>query len=256
MSELWKIIFPIIYGVLVIGYFYYGIQNRKDKKILLWLLLPTIYFIKNILGNFDIKLVEDELLNKCYGIILAIAFIIAFFIEIRNNKSKKKIILYSLASIFSIGMFFIYNHQYNSTRWHECFWCVIGGNVNIEIVWTIIANIIIMIYSNKKIDDSSKVRKIINVILSSLIIISFITVSTEYILAITKIIKTNSEMEKFISQLKSALTNEKESNDTLILVKRDNKWGCINSKGQEIIPCEYDAISPSTTQYKIFQERI
>lgn len=210
--------------VMIIANIINIIINRKNRKMILWSIIPVIYFLDGILSHFDLEIITNSITElKLWAIIPAIAFIIALIIEIRKNRRKKNIIFYLLAIIMSIGMYFL--------------------DIFTSSIWLLIAGVMQFIYSNNTLVEESKVKKVFTTIILIIIGVTFIFAITKETMMIIKLHTVDKESVQFINQIKEKLEREKISNDVLILVNRNNKWGYINQTGKEIIPCEYDAIS-------------
>lgn len=201
------------------------IINISNKKYIIWSSIPIIFFIEILLNNLELEIISD-IFYQLWCIIPGIAFIVALIIEIRKDKIKKNIILYILAIIMSIAMFFVE-----------------GIKDYASYVWFTIASIMMFIYSKETIEESKAKKIIMTIFLAILIIFSIFYVIKTINMAI-KLYETDRETVQFIEQIKTGLNSETFSEDTtLLLVNRDNKWGYINETGIEVIPCKYDAIS-------------
>ena len=69
---------------------------RKNKRLVLWSIIPIIYFLKSMLSNFNLEIISNSITElKLWAIIPAIVFIIALIIEIRKDKRKKNIAIFN-----------------------------------------------------------------------------------------------------------------------------------------------------------------
>ncbi len=213
--------FKILFIILIIVNLVAIIQNRKDKKVMIWYSVPTIFYIINTLTLWKIEIFsDDDILSKAWCIIPAIILLINFIIEIIHKRRKKSMLLYVLGIIMCIGMFFI--NKYN------------------DLIWFVISFIMQFIY-NKETTEESKIQKIINIISFIILGVAIIYVGGRYIIMLKDLYATDKKSVEFINQIEVGLENE-NIEKPLIRVCKNNKWGCINQEGEEIIPCEYDYI--------------
>lgn len=216
--------FKALFIITVIINIFIIIQNRENKKIMLWYIAPTVFYIGNVLAFFKFDLPEF-LRTILWAIIPAITFIVFLISELRKDKRKKLIVLYVLAIILAISMIFIDTYM--------------------SYIWCIIAAIMQIIYSRKIVSDN-KIKKVINAISLGILTITFIFIVIKYSVMLFNLHDIDNKTDEFINKIEFSLNNEKINvNDTLIRVSKNNKWGYINQKGEEIIPCEYDGVSPS-----------
>lgn len=201
------------------------IINISNKKYIIWSFIPIIFVIEILLSSLELEIISD-IFYQLWCIIPGIAFIVALIIEIRKDKRKKNIILYILAILMSIAMFFIEEIKDYASY-----------------IWLIIASIMMFIYSKETIEES-KAKKIIMTIFVAILLIFSICYAIKIMNMAIKLHKIDEETVQFIEQIKTGLNSENFSEDTtLLLVNRDNKWGYIDQTGREVIPCKYDAIS-------------
>lgn len=212
--------FNVIFIVIMLLNVCFLIQNKKNKKILFWYLIPIIYYLIASLTLFKISL-PNYLENSLWSIIPSIFFIINLVKEFRNRKKKKVLIWHSSGLALCIIMFFI--NAYNS------------------IIWLIISSIILFINSSN-LDNNSKTMKKINTGIIVFSIILLIIAIIRCLVLVSNMQKVDDETVDFISQIKASLIDENKKN-ILIPVCKNNKWGYINPEGKEIIPCEYDMVS-------------
>ena len=128
------------------------IINISNKKYIIWSSIPIIFFIEILLNNLELEIISD-IFYQLWCIIPGIAFIVALIIEIRKDKRKKNIILYILAILMSIAMFFIEEIKDYASY-----------------IWLIIASIMMFIYSKETIEES-KAKKIIMTIFVAILLI-------------------------------------------------------------------------------------
>ena len=209
------------------------IQNKTNKKIMLWYMIPTIFYISGVvslsMGLFEIDFLSyvDSVLYR-WVILPAIIFMILLIKELRKEKRKKVLILYILGIVMSIVIYFI---EYRET------------------IWLVISSIIIIIYS-RKIDEENKSQKIISSIYLGVITLLSIYIIMHHAMIIGTLHDINKKSFEYMEQIETGLINEKiKPSDTLIKVVNNNKWGYINQRGEEIISCEYDCISDSESWY-------
>ena len=234
-TEKLSLIQNIMFIILIIANIINAIINIKNKKYVVWSLIPIIFFIELLFINLDLNKITDVFYDL-WCIIPGVIFIIALIVEVLKNKRKKNIIFYTLAIILSIIIILI--EEISDLA---------------SVIWFIISAIMMFIYTKESIDDN-KAKRIIAVTLLGIII----TFGAFYIARVTvmiaKLYEIDRETVQFIEQIREGLENEDLESNELILVNRNNKWGYINKDGEEIVPCQYDVISDYNsmlTFYKI-----
>ena len=208
-----------------------AIQNRKNKKLSFWFLTFGIIELSSLMDQTFLSDYSD--INKWINIILFVITPIIFAIKNlifikKNNCTKLQIISYILA--ICVAIFEIFG--------------LIGAGTS----WIIISIImqIIYIHNQQNYDTESKSRKITNIILYYIIqtlIVSIYTFMVIYSLLYAKIKETkwNNQLSQLYDNLANlqGITNE----ELYIPVEKNLKYGFINQKGQEKIPCQYDQIT-------------
>lgn len=208
-----------------------AIQNKENKKIAFWQLvfgIDYLYTGLNIAISFTD--IDEDITDWISRIIFSIVpIILAFinFIKIRKNRPKViQIISYIVVIILS----------------------VLSLLEIISTYWQIIAVVMQLIYIHYQEKDivESKSRRVINIllyyILQLILAIGFLGMVLSS-LVITKINETKwkNELEELYNNISTiqGVTNE----ELYIPVEKNYKYGFINEKGQEKIPCEYDRVS-------------
>lgn len=226
-----QIILPIMYSGIGIVNIICAIQNKENKKICFWQLVFGIYYLFNSLSIvIYLTDIDEDIVDWGNRIIIsAIPIILAIinFIRIRKNKPKViqvisyiAVIILSILSLLDI----------------------------IDTYWQIIAVVMQLIYihfQDKNIEES-KAKNIINIILyyifQLVLTVGFLGIVLASLI-ITKVNdnKCNSELEKLYNNISNmqGVTNK----EIYIPAERNYKYGFINEKGQEKIPCEYDRVS-------------
>ena len=96
------IILGVLYTAIFIANVINIIINRKNKKFVLWSIIPAAYFLYlGLLNNLEI--ISTEL----WAIVPVIVFIIALITELRNDRNKKSIVFYILGIIMTITLLII-----------------------------------------------------------------------------------------------------------------------------------------------------
>lgn len=229
--------FNIIFICSIVINIFFGIQNRKNKKMIYWYIIPILYYIISVLAVFQVD-IPEFFSSTAWAIIPAIVIAINLIYEIKHQKKKRTIILQALGVIMCIVMFFV--NTYSST------------------IWLLISSVMLFIYGKDAMDNSKSI-KIINTMVIILMNILLIIGIAWFLILISNMHKIDDETNTFINQIKSGLAQESANkNDTLIPVCKNDKWGYINTLGEEFFPCEYDAVSPEvsnlngTVKYNFF----
>ena len=205
-----------------------GIQNRKNKKICFWKMIFGIYEI--ILA---IIIIINPIITTLRWIEITICAVIPILLALRNiifiKKNKPQviqIISYVVTIIISI--------------------LVIFGVI--DVYWDIICIIMqfIYVYNQEKNIQESKKRQIVNVILyyvvQAIVIIGvFVMIIVAIIIDKVNCSKWGNQVTEILNEIESfsGITKEEE----YIVVENDSKYGFINEKGEEKIPCNYDGVS-------------
>lgn len=224
-AQLIKIVICSITGILNIVA---GVQNRKNKKICFWQLIFGIYEI--ILA---IVITANPIITTSRNIEIAVCAVIPIILALRNiifiKKNKPKviqIISYVVTIIISILVIFDI----------------------IDVYWDIICVIMQFVYvhNQEKHIQESKSRKIVNVILYYVVQAIFVIIV--FVMSIVVIIINKVNYSKLGNQVTEILNEIASLSDITkqeeyIVVENDSKYGFINEKGEEKIPCNYDGVS-------------
>lgn len=205
-----------------------GIQNRKNKKICFW---QMIFGICEII--LAIIIIINPIITTLRWIEITICAVIPILLALRNiifiKKNKPKviqIISYVVTIIISILVIFDV----------------------IDVYWDIICIIMqfIYVYNQEKNIQESKKRKIVNVILyyvvQAIVIIGvFVMIIVAIIIDKVNCSKWGNQVTEILNEIASfsGITKEEE----YIVVENNSKYGFINEKGEEKIPCNYDGVS-------------
>lgn len=226
-----QIILPIMNSGIGIINIICAIQNKKNKKICFWQLVFGSYYLFTGLGIvISLTDIDEDIvdwINRIIFSIIPIILAIVNFIRIRKNRPRViQVISYIAVIILSILSLL---------------------NI-IDTYWQILAVVMQLIYihfQDKNIEES-KVKNIINIILYYIIQLVLVLGFLGIVLASLIITKVNddkckNELEILYNNISSmqGVTNK----DIYIPVERNYKYGFINEKGQEKIPCEYDRVS-------------
>jgi len=226
-----QIILPVMYSGIGIINIICAIQNKENKKICFWQLVFSIYYLFTGLGIvISLTDIDEDIvdwINRIIFSVIPIILAIINFIRIRKNRPKViQVISYIAVIILSILSLLDIVGTY----------------------WQIIAVVMQLIYihfQDKNIEES-KAKKIINIILYYIFQVVLAVGFLGIVLASLIITKVNdykwkNELEKLYNNISSmqGVTNK----DIYIPVERNYKYGFINEKGQEKIPCEYDRVS-------------
>lgn len=226
-----QIILPVMYSGIGIIDIICAIQNKGNKKICFWQLVFGIYYLFTALGIvISLTDIDEDIVdwgNRIIFSVIPIILAIINFIRIRKNRMKViQVISYIAVIILSILSLLD----------------IIGT------YWQIIAVVmqLIYIYFQDKNIEEGKAQKIINIILYYIFQVVLAVGFLGIVLASLIITKVNddkckNELENLYNNISSmqGVTNK----DIYIPVERNYKYGFINEKGQEKIPCEYDRVS-------------
>ena len=223
-----KLIEIIICSIIGILNMVAGIQNRKNKKICFW---QMIFGICEII--LAIIIIINPIITTLRWIEITICAVIPILLALRNiifiKKNKPKviqIISYVVTIIISILVIFDV----------------------IDVYWDIICIIMqfIYVYNQEKNIQESKKRKIVNVILyyvvQAIVIIGvFVMIIVAIIIDKVNCSKWGNQVTEILNEIASfsGITKEEE----YIVVENNSKYGFINEKGEEKIPCNYDGVS-------------
>ena len=209
-----------------------ALQNKKNKKLSFWFLafgITTIFLIIDS-GKSDMMDII-RYIKKFVFIIIPLVFAIKnIILEHKNNPKPIQIISY--IAIILISLLFIFNIL----------------PFYLDVFWWIIIAIMLFIYihlQGKNIVES-KSRKITNILLYYFLqLVICISILIIILLAFLPTFFNNEAYAAQLLELYDTIKNSSNfsNNESLILVKNNNKYGYINSNGQEVIPCEYDNIS-------------
>ena len=220
------------------------IQNIKNKKLAFWYAISMIVFVANISWYFEWTETSDGILLIC-PILTVLLMLINVYREFKSEKRLKIALLYILGIVLIIAFYVIYNNVLS-------FEMYLVVEKYLSIMWLAIAFIMQIIY-NRKGEEliETSFRKIINLVLYAIIVpLLFLTMVFLEIKTIVKIHKLDAETFNYVSQINTNLQKETiNSNDTLIRVCRNNKYGYINQNGKEVIPCSYDNVGSSIAIY-------
>lgn len=226
-----QIILPMMYSGIGIINIICAIQNKENKKIFFWQVVFGIYYVFTGLSIvMSLMDINEDIANWINGIVFSvipIILVIIHFIRVRKNKPKViQVMSYIVVIILSI----------------------LSLLKIIDTYWQIIAVVMQLIYihfQDKSIEES-KTKNIINIILyyifQLVLAVGFLGIILVSLI-ITKVNdnKLKSELEKMynnISSMQGVTTKE-----IYIPVEKNYKYGFINERGQEKIPCEYDRVS-------------
>ena len=223
-----KLIEIIICSIIGILNIVAGIQNRKNKKICFWQIIFGIYEI-----FFAISIITNPIVITFRWIEITVCAVIPIILALKNiifiKKNKPKIIQiisYVVTIIISILVIFDV----------------------IDVYWDIICIIMQFVYvhnQERNIQESKK-RKIVNITLYY-VLQSVAVISTFLILIVAIIIdkvncsKLNHQVTEILNEVASFSDITKE--EEYIVVEKNSKYGFINEKGEEKIPCYYDGVS-------------
>lgn len=223
-----KLIEIIICSIIGILNMVAGIQNRKNKKICFW---QMIFGICEII--LAIIIIINPIITTLRWIEITICAVIPILLALRKiifiKKNKPKviqIISYVVTIIISILVIFDV----------------------IDVYWDIICIIMqfIYVYNQEKNIQESKKRKIVNVILyyvvqAIVIIAVFVMIIVAIIIDKVNCSKWGNQVTEILNEIASfsGITKEEE----YIVVENNSKYGFINEKGEEKIPCNYDGVS-------------
>lgn len=226
-----QVILPLMYSGIGIINIICAIQNKENKKICFWQLVFGIYYLYAGLGIVisyaDIDEDITDWISRIIFSIVPIILAIINFIRIRKNRPKViQVISYIAVIILSILSLL----EIMGTYWQ---------------IIAVVMQLIYIHYQEKNIEES-KSRKIINIllyyILQLILVVGFLGMVL-FSLLITKVNETKwkSELEKLYNSISTmqGITNK----EICIPTEKNYKYGFINEKGQEIIPCEYDRVS-------------
>lgn len=224
----------MLFIVLIIINFLFIVLNRKNKKLMICFTVHVIFYIMmsiTVCNNdgFNALVVKDYW-TRLWDIIPAMIFFAILIFEVCHKKYIKKIIFCILGIIMCIIMFIVNEHNMALTY---------GFAFN-SYIWCLITTIMQFIY-NKESNEGRKINKIINIILLIIFLIFLIFTIVKYSVMLNQLYKTDNQSVKFLNQLKTGLSNS-NTNATVIRVKKNNKFGCIDQTGKEIVPCEYDEL--------------
>lgn len=209
-----------------------AIQNKRNKKIFFWQLVFGICNVWRVLRLFIDYGLEEVIKLIAFSIVPIILAIINL-IRIKRNKPKViQVISYIAVIIFSILSLLKIIDTYLET-------------INL---WEIISLAMLSIYihyQDKDIEET-KSRKITNIILYyviQLILVVGFVVTILFALLISKV--NESIWENGLSKLYNDITTLQgvTNGENYIIVENDSKYGFINEKGEEKIPCQYDMVS-------------
>ena len=179
-----------------------------------------------------------------------------------SNIKLIEVLLYSVPSIFNIicAIQNIKNRKLSILQFifgvYEAFWAIATViNPTREMIVNIIINVItiipliiqfIFIHFQDKNMQESKLRKVANIVLYNiifpLIVIGiFILIIVSLIITKTNYDTKNSQVVEILNNIGnlSGITNE----EIYMPVENNSKYGFINDKGEEKIPCIYDGVS-------------
>ena len=226
-----QVILTLMYSGIGIINIICAIQNKQNKKLCFWQLVFGIYYLYIGLGLVISFTDIDKDITDCISLIIfnIIPIILAIINLVRIRKNKPKII--QIISYIAVIILSILNLLE-----------IIGA------YWQIIAVVMQLIYIHyqEKNIEERKSRKIINIllyyILQLILAVGFLVMVLSSLL-ITKVneIKWKSELEELYNNISTmqGVANK----EICIPVENNYKYGFINEKGQEKIPCEYDRVS-------------
>lgn len=207
-------------------------QNKDDKKLSFWQLIFGIYLILSGI-NVSNLFIYSELLEWVnmilYGIIPIILAVINLILIKKNKPNIIQIISYILVILLSISYL---------CKIIENYWGIMISGIIIIIMQ--------LIYTHNQEKNVIKNKKIVNTILyyiiETIIVVGFLVmiIMSLVIGKVNEISWKNQTEEIFnkLSTLQGATNNE-----MYISTEKNNKYGFINEKGKEKIPCEYEKIS-------------
>lgn len=223
-----QLINSLVYGGIGILNIVCSIQNKENKKLFFWQLIFGIY---NIWSAIALGIFADnkEIIKLGSIIISTFAIIMAIinFIKIRKNKPKV-IQVVSYVAVVIISILDILG--------------ILGAQ------WELIAVIMQLIYihyQEKNIEENNS-REIINIVLyyvlQLIIVASFcIMIVSSLLITVANRIILNSELDKMYSEITTM--QDAMNEEICVPVEKNYKYGFINERGQEKIPCEYDRVS-------------
>ncbi len=207
-------------------------QNKKNKKLSFWFLafgITTIFLIIDS-GKSDIMDIIRYIKRFVFIIIPLVFAIKNIILERKNNPKPIQVISY--ITIILISLLFIFDIL----------------PFNLDVFWEIIIVIMLFIHIHLQENDivESTSKKIVNILLYYFLqLVICIGILILILLAFLPTFFNNKEYATQLSELYDNIQNSSNfsNNESLILVKNNNKYGYINVNGQEVIPCEYDNIS-------------
>lgn len=204
---------------------FFMIKNIKNKKVIPWYIVVSIFYFIGMLSIFLMQVFERT--EDLWRYIPIIPFIVVLIIELIRKRRIKNIIIYCIAIVGCILLAVI--NQYNN------------------FIWLIIASIMQFIFSEDK-EDESKIQKAFNTTILAIVAVSMIYFVIRYVMLLNAIKDVDNESLEFCNKITSSVQNLDIKED-LVRASRDGKWGYINKDGKEIIPCEYDEISNNATTH-------
>lgn len=196
------------------------IQNRKSKKISMWFLTSAIYGGVR-LADFDI--IANYKIYILQGVLI-LALLINFLISIKESKiTLKNLIIYLITFVLIIVSI------------------IFGKSILIYVAF------IMQLVNNKEVNDketnskNKKIGKIFRLLIAFVMFATIIFEITVYSIILFKGKSVYQESCAFIDKIVEGLKKETIDKDEVLLsIKKYGKYGYINRKGEEIIPCIYD----------------
>ena len=188
--------------------------------------LPNMSDTIRYIDEYEIKLA----IINC--IIIAILSIRNIVIMIKDHKITKKIILYILSLIYG----FIYLLTFVDEDYIlGCILATITLCIIMQNIYTYISD-----KDEKYVKKTGLIIQLISILMMAIVTIYWLIVFSSNIIQYTKNTIASYKYGTTLKENIDKLYEENTANKLCIPVCKDNKWGYIDDKGQEIIPCMYD----------------
>ena len=226
-----------VFIILGIIYIINVFLNKSEGKLKFWYFITGLSYLEISMILYGLEEYEKIVLiiTAIINAIIILVFVIKNIVRmIRDKHLSKKLILYLLSIAYGVAQFIL---------------CTIQAEM---IILCVLANLLISIiaeyiYIHKlEIKEIKKSVKIISIISSVLILISTIYMIIILSSSIAEYIQNKSIEDTYKKALKQSLDSRIAKDDyefddeVYILVCNNEKWGYINSKGEQVIDCKYD----------------
>ena len=214
-----------------------AIQNKANKKLLYWKLvlgISSIITLVQMIFYYKWEYTIEEWIGRIFFGIVPIIFATINLIQIKKNSPRLiQVISYIVVIVFSILILVLNIPDFELLEYSGVIWCFIS--IAMQLVYTHV----------QEDDDESKTRKIVNIIMYFVLqpIISVgLLIFIVYCLAVCKI--NSDKLKNEAIEIVNKISEQSSySDEDLILVEKNSKYGFINEKGEEVVKSEYDVLS-------------